>query len=94
MQISNPALPQGSLIVVIGANGHIAAETCEKLLQAGYRVRGTVRDFTRPKWMHQLFDTKYPKMFELVRVGDFGKEGAFDEAFEGTSPSPREIDPC
>lgn len=83
MQISNPALPQGSLVVVIGANGHIAAETCEKLLQVGYRVRGTVRDLARPKWMQQLFNPKYPNMFELVRVVDFGKEGAFDQAFEG-----------
>ncbi|KAF4437385.1 hypothetical protein F53441_13062 [Fusarium austroafricanum] len=84
MHIADPAIPFGSVVVVIGANGYIAVETCEKLLQAGFYVRGTVRDVEKNKaWMHKLFDTKWPNMFELVAVPDFEADGAFDEAFKG-----------
>jgi hypothetical protein len=44
MKISDPAIPFGSIVVVIGANGYIALETCVKLLEAGFRVRGTVQN--------------------------------------------------
>jgi nucleoside-diphosphate-sugar epimerase len=44
MQIPDPAIAPGSTVVVIGANGFMAVEVCDKLLQAGYNVRGTVRD--------------------------------------------------
>ncbi|CVK84666.1 related to aldehyde reductase II [Fusarium proliferatum] len=84
MRISEPAIPFGSIVVVIGANGYMGVETCEKLLQAGFSVRGTVRDVEKNRqWMHKLFDTKWPGMFELVHVADFEAEGAFDAAFKG-----------
>ncbi|KAK4891346.1 hypothetical protein LTR27_010000 [Elasticomyces elasticus] len=83
MKISHPAIPFGSTVVVIGANGYIALETCQKLLDVGYRVRGTVRDVERDRdWMHALFDTA---MFELVQVPDFEADTAFDAAFEGAA---------
>ncbi|KAL4744904.1 hypothetical protein BDW72DRAFT_199157 [Aspergillus terricola var. indicus] len=88
MKHQNPAIPPGSIVVVLGANGYIAQETCHKLLEAGYRVRGTVRDTVRNAWAHKLFDSKFPGMFELVQVVDFGLEGAFDEAFKVISPDP------
>ncbi|KAK5695118.1 hypothetical protein LTR17_024591 [Elasticomyces elasticus] len=82
MKISHPAIPFGSTVVVVGANGFIALETCQKLLDAGYRVRGTVRDVERDRdWMHALFDTA---MFELVQVPDFEADTAFDAAFQGS----------
>ncbi|KAM0075306.1 hypothetical protein ACKRZS_012651 [Fusarium odoratissimum] len=84
MHISDPAIPFGSTVVVIGANGYMGVETCEKLLQAGFFVRGTVRDVEENRqWMYNLFDTKWPNMFELVHVSDFEAEGAFYEAFKG-----------
>ncbi|SCN65765.1 related to aldehyde reductase II [Fusarium fujikuroi] len=84
MRISEPAIPFGSTVVVIGANGYMGVETCEKLLQAGFSVRGTVRDVEKNRqWMHKLFDAKWPGMFELVHVADFEAEGAFDAAFKG-----------
>jgi uncharacterized protein YbjT (DUF2867 family) len=84
MIIPSPAIPFDSVVVVIGANGFIGTETCQKLLEAGYRVRGTVRDVQYHRaWMHALFDHKWPGKFELVRVMDFEAEGAFDEAFQG-----------
>lgn len=84
MKIQNPAIPFGSTVVIIGANGYIGAETCDKFLEAGYRVRGTVRNVEEHRaWMHELFDKKYAGKFELVQVVDFEADGAFDEAFKG-----------
>jgi uncharacterized protein YbjT (DUF2867 family) len=84
MRISDPAIPLGSIVVVIGANGYMGVETCEKLLQAGFYVRGTVRDVEKHRsWMHKLFDKSWPGAFELVAVLDFEADGAFDEAFRG-----------
>lgn len=84
MKIQNPAVPFGSTVVIIGANGYIGAETCDKFLEAGYRVRGTVRNVEEHRaWMHELFDKKYAGKFELVQVVDFEADGAFDEAFKG-----------
>ncbi|RFU77341.1 aldehyde reductase ii [Trichoderma arundinaceum] len=86
MKIENPAIPFNSIVVIIGANGYIGTETCEKFLQAGYRVRGTVRDVEKHQaWMHNLFDDKYPGKFELVRVVDFEADDGFDKAFEGAA---------
>ncbi|PYI17216.1 putative aldehyde reductase 2 [Aspergillus violaceofuscus CBS 115571] len=86
MHIPDRAIPIDSTVVVVGANGYIAVETCEKLLQAGHRVRGTVRNVDRHRsWMHALFDVKWPDKFELVQVADFEEEGAFEEAFKGAS---------
>lgn len=84
MYIADRAIPLDSTVVVVGANGHIAVETCHKLLEAGYRVRGMVRDVEKHRgWMSRLFDEKWPGKFELVQVADFEAEGAFDEAFKG-----------
>jgi uncharacterized protein YbjT (DUF2867 family) len=84
MKIANPAIPFGSLVVVVGANGYIGLETCKALLEAGYRVRGTVRDIELNRtWMHEIFDSEWPAKFELVQVVDFEADGAFDDAFKG-----------
>lgn len=83
MKITDPAIPFDSVVVVIGANGYMAVETCEKLLQAGYRVRGTVRDIQKNLWMTELFEKQWPGKFELTKVEDFTVDGAFDAAFKG-----------
>lgn len=83
MKITNPAIPFDSVVVVIGANGYMGLETCEKLLQAGFRVRGTVRNVAKYLWMIELFDKKWPGKFQLTKVEDFEAEGAFDVAFKG-----------
>ncbi|KAL4941756.1 hypothetical protein BDV06DRAFT_235888 [Aspergillus oleicola] len=85
MRIKSPAIPLNSIVVVLGANGYIAQETCHKLLEAGYRVRGAVRDITRNTWVHELFNSRFPGKFELIQVVDFGAVGAFEEAFRGAS---------
>ncbi|KAK6371656.1 uncharacterized protein PV06_01323 [Exophiala oligosperma] len=86
MHIANPAIPLGSLVVVIGANGYMGLETCEKLLQAGYRVRGTVRNVEQHRgWMYNLFDRTWSGKFDLVQVPDFEAERAFEDAFRGAA---------
>lgn len=92
MHIANPAIPLGSLVVVIGANGYMGLETCEKLLQAGYRVRGTVRNVEQHRgWMYNLFDRTWSGKFDLVQVPDFEAERAFEDAFRGIDTLPRHV---
>ncbi|KAF3403233.1 hypothetical protein DPV78_003901 [Talaromyces pinophilus] len=72
MEIKDREIPINSIIVVIGANGFIGLETCEKLLQARCKI-------------DNLFDEKWPGKFELGAVVDFEEDGAFDEAFKGAA---------
>ncbi|KAH7321482.1 hypothetical protein BKA65DRAFT_512273 [Rhexocercosporidium sp. MPI-PUGE-AT-0058] len=55
----------------------------------GYKVRGSVRNVEKARWMQEKFDNLYSKNnFELVSVADLAHEGAFDEAVKGVSISP------
>ena len=49
MYIVDRAIPFNSTVVVVGANGYMGTETCDKLLEAGYRVRGTVRNVEKQR---------------------------------------------
>ena len=49
------ALQAGDLVCVTGANGFIASHLIRDLLQAGYRVRGTVRDPSNVEKTAHLF---------------------------------------
>jgi nucleoside-diphosphate-sugar epimerase len=83
--INNSVLPQGSIILVTGANGLVGANVVDIFLQYGFSVRGTVRDTQKHAWLVSFFEHKYGKgMFELAEVKDLLKEGAFDEAIKGT----------
>jgi nucleoside-diphosphate-sugar epimerase len=76
-----PRLPPNSLILITGVNGLMASHVADQALQAGYRVRGTVRSAAKASWMSDLFTTKYgPDIFSLVEVPDIVAEGAFDDA--------------
>jgi nucleoside-diphosphate-sugar epimerase len=80
------AIAPGSLVVVSGANGYIASHVVDQLLQAGYLVRGTVRNATKSAWLKDLFDGKYgPDKFSLFEVSDMAAPGAFEEAVKGAS---------
>lgn len=82
--MSTPAIPQGSIVLVTGANGYIGSHTADQLLLAGYKVRGTVRDASRAQWLQELFDEKYGHgKFELFVVSEMNVDGAFDEAVKG-----------
>ncbi|KAK2467480.1 hypothetical protein APHAL10511_000335 [Amanita phalloides] len=77
-----PAVPPGSKILVTGANGYVAIWVIRTLLEQGYVVRGTVRSEAKADFLRDEFQS-YGDRFELAIVGDFLKEGAFDEAVKG-----------
>jgi nucleoside-diphosphate-sugar epimerase len=80
------ALPEGSLVVVSGANGFIASHVVDQLIQAGYRVRGTVRSLGRAAWVKDYFSEKYgADKIELVEVPDMGAPSAFDRVVAGAA---------
>ncbi|KAF9640920.1 putative sugar transporter protein [Lasiodiplodia theobromae] len=56
LTIDHTILPPDSLILVTGANGLIASHIIVQLLRAGFRVRGTVRSFTKSAWLLPLFN--------------------------------------
>lgn len=70
------------LVLITGLNGFIAARTAEAFLQAGYRVRGTVR---RAASAQPVIDAlpQYASNLEVVEVPDITAPGAFDEAVKG-----------
>lgn len=72
------------LVLVTGANGFIAARTCEAFLEAGYDVRGTVRSVSSGGPIQEVLNS-YVKTgrFEIVIVPDITETGAFDKAVEG-----------
>ncbi|KAL8721136.1 MAG: hypothetical protein Q9225_002119 [Loekoesia sp. 1 TL-2023] len=82
----SPAIPIGSLVLVTGISGYIGSHVADQLLQAGYRVRGTVRDESKGEWVRELFSRKYGEgKTETVVVTDMAHDGAFDEACKGWS---------
>ncbi|KAG5300569.1 aldehyde reductase II [Histoplasma ohiense] len=82
----NLAIPLGSLVLVTGANGFIASHVIDQLLQANFRVRGTVRKLTTGLWLSDYFCSKYgPGKFDLVEVPDMAVPHAYDEAVKGAS---------
>lgn len=80
----SPAIPIGSLVLVTGISGYIGSHVADQLLQAGYCVRGTVRDESKGEWVRELFNKKYGEgKVETVVVADMAHDGAFDEACKG-----------
>ena len=79
-----PIFPQGSLILVTGANSFIGSHVIDQLLSIGYHVRGTVRDTQKNSWLAELFEKKYKKgQFQLVHVAEFNNgENASEELKE------------
>lgn len=79
-------IPQGSKVLVTGANGFLGAHVVDQLLSAGYRVRGTVRSQARGQWLVDHFTKTYgPERFELAIVSDMSLPSAFDKALSGVS---------
>ncbi|GME37554.1 NAD(P)-binding protein [Neofusicoccum parvum] len=84
--LDRPAIVPGSTILVTGANGFVGAHVADQLLHRGYRVRGTVRDAEKHRWLEDLFKDRYGGgKFELVTVEDMAEAGAFDKAVSGVS---------
>ncbi|KAM5349766.1 hypothetical protein ACJ41O_006271 [Fusarium nematophilum] len=80
------AIPQGSLVLVTGANGFLGSHITDQFLRHGYRVRGAVRRLEKHDWLSEIFQGKYgPGRFELFKVPDMTGDKAFDEAIKGVS---------
>lgn len=80
------AIPPGSLVLVTGANGYVASHICDRLLKAGYKVRGTVRSADKAALLTEVLEARYPKdAFHFVVVPDMAKSDAFEEAMKGVA---------
>lgn len=80
-EMSTHTIPTGSLVLVTGTTGYIAAHAAQQLLEEGYKVRGTARDANSDKARHlkELFKS-HGSNFEIVKAGDLEEDGVFDEA--------------
>jgi nucleoside-diphosphate-sugar epimerase len=87
MSSSTPALKPGSLILVTGVNGLVAAHIAKQLLARGYKVRGTVRSAQKSSWVvDELFKTQASKGdIEIVEVKDMAVDGGFDDSVKGVA---------
>lgn len=78
------------LVLVTGANGHVAQHVVDQLLQIpnGPRVRGTVRREATVNEIKHHYEGKIPAgRLEVVVVEDLTAPGAFDAAMTGASYS-------
>lgn len=75
------------LVLISGLNGYIAAVTAKHLLDAGYKVRGTVRrtSSATPIVEGPLKSYFQSGALEVVQVPDITADGAFDEAVKGVT---------
>ena len=79
-----PALESGSTVLVTGVTGLIGGHVADKLIDDGYKVRGTTRSASKGKWAEEYFSQKYgPEKFELVEVPDLTNENALKEVLDG-----------
>ncbi|CAI6332443.1 unnamed protein product [Periconia digitata] len=76
-----PILESGELVLVTGANGYIGGVIIQKLLDAGFKVRGSVRDISSPK--NAWLQPHYGPNFSLVQIPDVAEPHAFDKAIKG-----------
>ncbi|KAK6501415.1 methylglyoxal reductase (NADPH-dependent) gre2 [Arthrobotrys musiformis] len=75
--------PKGGLILVTGVTGYIASWTALKLLEQGYKVRGTARTLSKAEYLKTGPFAKYASNFEIAEVADLEDDGAFNEAVKG-----------
>ncbi|EGF97925.1 uncharacterized protein MELLADRAFT_84161 [Melampsora larici-populina 98AG31] len=79
-----PAIQPSSHVLVTGASGYIASWTCQYLLEAGHRVRGTVRSKEKGDYLSKVFE-KFGDKWSYVIVEDIEKPNGFDEAVKDIS---------
>ncbi|PCH34576.1 NAD(P)-binding protein [Wolfiporia cocos MD-104 SS10] len=82
-----PAIPPNSLIVITGINGYIASHVGLAALQAGYRVRGTLRSLARSEEVKAGYTAAGADIgaLEFVAVDDFTSDAQLDAAFAGAT---------
>ncbi|KAL2675759.1 hypothetical protein Neosp_011950 [[Neocosmospora] mangrovei] len=87
MSESPTAIPQGSWVLVTGANGYSGSHVVMELLKQGFNVRGTVRNLEYSQWL-----LNHPSVKPFVDQGrvelvlaDTSKPDDFDEAVKGVA---------
>lgn len=82
--MSIKAFPQGSRVLVTGANGYIASHVADQLMSLGYTVRGTARDQQKVDSIGKTLRERNPSAtFEGFVLSDVTAPGAFDKAVAG-----------
>lgn len=77
-------LPQGSSILVTGANGFIGSNVVHTLLELGFKVRGTVR--AAKPWLDEMFQNEFGEdSYESVILPNFDNVDTLTEVMEGVS---------
>lgn len=81
-----PAIPLDSLVLVTGVTGYIGGHVADKLLAAGYKVRGTSRSVSRAQWAIDYFAEKYGSgRFEVIELVQPPTSEAWNAALQGVS---------
>lgn len=89
--LSGAILPEGSWILVTGANGLVGSHVVDQFLKHGYNVRGTVRDSKKHAWLARYFEEQYGTgRFELAVVQDLTDFETLKAALEGKQDDPSE----
>lgn len=61
------------------------SHVADQILQAGYRIRGTVRNREKGAAIKAVLDAKHGTgRVEILTVGKMDADGAFDKAVKGT----------
>lgn len=71
-------------VLVTGVSGYLAGHCMVQLLEAGYKVRGTVRSLDKADHIRQIAaeNSIHPENLELVEA-DLTKDDGWDEAVQG-----------
>lgn len=76
--------PEGSTVLVSGANGHVSQHVVQQLLNVpSIKVRATVRSASSGAGLVQIFRQKIESgSLDIVHISDITKDGAFNDAIK------------
>jgi nucleoside-diphosphate-sugar epimerase len=75
--------PEKQTVLITGASGFIATHVIESFLNAGFKVRGTVRSVSTGNKVRAAHPNHPAEQLEFAIVPDIAAPGAFDEAVKG-----------
>ncbi|PIA93467.1 putative oxidoreductase [Cercospora beticola] len=71
------------LIFITGASGFIGSQTAKSVLQAGYRIRLSIRQKEQEQELRDILKDASQDKIEFAHIPDLTTPGAFEEALEG-----------